>query len=232
MNPFEDFVRFIECELALLASDREKKRAEIDMRQSVTLLDREREKGDMLKKHIAQLHKDMHAYELESRTHAQREKEVRQRLDITRNAKEYDASRREIEELERTRDACEDRLMEKLVAYEEAQKEFDDRREELEAAVEGRQQIVREKQERIRELESKKNELVETCSELRSAVSPEFLEKYDRMKETVTDPFIPVIGSHCSACNFEVAQKDLILIHKHLFVACKNCYRMLYEPLG
>lgn len=231
MNPFENFVRFIECELALSAIEKEKKLGEKDLQNGIEQLDREHEKIDLLKKRVMQLQKDMHAYELESRGYVQREKDARQRLEITRNAKEYAACQHELEELEHMRDACEDRLLETLGLYEAAQKEYVDRREELEAGVEKQQAIVTEKREHIHALDVRHSQTVEKCIELRKSVNPEFLEKYERMKRVVADPFVPVSGQYCSACNFQIAQKDLIDINKHLFVECKNCYRMVYEPV-
>lgn len=228
MNPFENFIRFVECELASLANRKEKKRGETDLETANALLASERQKIDLFKERIATLQKNMHSYELESRMYVQREKEVRQRLDITRNAKEYAACQHELEEIAHMRDVNEDRLMETLRAYEAAQADYEDKRESLEAEVQKQRAAVFEKQKHNLELESAGRELAHRCIELKKTVCAELLEKYDHMKKTVADPFVPVREHYCSACNFQIAQKDLIQIHKHLFVECKNCYRMLY----
>lgn len=59
-------------------------------------------------------------------------------------------------------------------------------------------------------------------------IPPEWAQKYERMRQSVEDPIVPVINNCCSSCYYGVLHHDLSLLKRHMIVSCRNCYRLLY----
>lgn len=66
-------------------------------------------------------------------------------------------------------------------------------------------------------------------SEISAQVSPEWLNRYESMRETVKNPIVPVTQSSCSSCFYTITAQDLMRIKRSGLLPCKSCYRLLYS---
>lgn len=227
-NPFNDFIQFIECDRALYQSEKLKNLLLAEIQALTDSIAAATQKVDEVKASVSALKFKVHSHETDIKTKRARATELAARLDRISNPKEYTATTKEIEELGRSEAAFEEELFEFWQTYEEAQASFDKQYEAYKAWVLGQQELIDDKKKNVARIELDLQRLAKERAEIESAVKPEFLQDYYQMKRSVPDPYVPVEGSHCSACRYEISLSDLAQTRKHVFVSCRDCFRKLY----
>lgn len=66
-------------------------------------------------------------------------------------------------------------------------------------------------------------------NEALSQVPAEWQTKYTRMLNSVSNPIVPVNATVCGACFYTIVEKDLHRIKAGDILACRSCYRLLYN---
>jgi len=66
-------------------------------------------------------------------------------------------------------------------------------------------------------------------NEALSQIPAEWQARYARMLNSVTNPIVAVNSSVCGACFYTVVEKDLHRIKTGEILACRSCYRLLYN---
>lgn len=107
-------------------------------------------------------------------------------------------------------------------------------REYTSKSEETTQQIV-EIEKTEQEITSKEKVLSESIEQARAqrpdkekGLPTEWLEKYAIMRESVSNPVVPVINDSCSACFYSLTAQDLSRVRRNGILQCKQCYRFLY----
>jgi uncharacterized protein len=227
-NAFTQFISFIEEDRFLRIAQENYKQAEIQAKALQAQFADEHDRMAALKSYTHNLHKQMLFYELESKSQRTRQDEIRNKLVFVENPKEYTALHKELEELERSNQKCEDQLFNAWQAYEAAQVDyekkllkFQDLKREHELSLNNAHAELKRLSQEIETHERQR-------AYLEKNVNPELLQEYRTMRLSVDNPVVPVENNHCSACYYHIAQQDLARLRHHILVPCKECYRKLY----
>jgi hypothetical protein len=70
---------------------------------------------------------------------------------------------------------------------------------------------------------------IENRKQLLAVVPEEYLTRYERMRESVHNPVVPVENNACGGCFFPLTTHDIIDIRQRKIVTCKDCFRLLYK---
>lgn len=92
------------------------------------------------------------------------------------------------------------------------------------------QSSKKELQHALDQLQNVINTMVNQRAEYLTGFPQEWLERYNQMKDRVSDPVVPVDRGACSACFHGLVGTDLALLSRRVFLPCKGCYRLLYLP--
>jgi len=180
------------------------------------------------KEHVHTLRKMVDAKELEMKSLDEQEKVVRVKLSSVSNEKEYQALKNEANSLKKQQHDYEETLIEVWNTFETAQKEFEKKDQEITTK---KDEVEKQLQEKQKEMEISQKSLDGSMQE-RSAkeknVPEEWLEKYGRMRNSVTNPVVAVLGGSCGVCFYKIPDQDALLIKRQKLIQCKGCYRFLY----
>ncbi len=183
---------------------------------------------ETVKKRLSTAKKEVDAKELEMEELGQKQKNKEQQLDRVSNQREYQSLTHEIEKLKQAQHAFEEQLLQVWHVLEATTREYTIKSEET------AQQIM-QAEKAMEELASKAQALTESIDQARAqrpdkekGLPVEWLEKYALMRESVSNPVVPVINDSCSACFYSLSAQDLSRVRRNGILQCKQCYRFLY----
>lgn len=87
-----------------------------------------------------------------------------------------------------------------------------------------------ERQREVDELQHSINDMLIQRPTYLTGFPQEWLDRYNQMKDRVSDPVVPVDRGACSACFHGLIGTDVALLARRVFLPCKGCYRLLYLP--
>jgi predicted nucleic acid-binding Zn-ribbon protein len=192
--------------------------------------DHETAQIDSIKTMMINLQKSMNAFELEGRSLREREKDVRRKLDLVKNEKEFFGLKKEQEELISKQEATENAFLTAMQQLEAATVQYDKAVKDAAPWFAEQDKLIAAQQEKIHQMEEQRDYLKTECAARREEAPVEMREQYESLKQNMRDPYVPLSGNHCSVCNTEVPQKDMGTLRRNVLVPCKTCYRMLYLP--
>ena len=59
-------------------------------------------------------------------------------------------------------------------------------------------------------------------------IPEEWIEKYERMRNSVPDPVASIEDQVCKACFYTATNQEIELLKRKKLLQCKGCYRFLY----
>ena len=183
---------------------------------------------DSKKQVLLQLQKNIDSLEIDAKFFDEEEKTKRARLENIKNQKEYSALEFEMEHARKNRIKIENKITEFWYQLEQLKNEYEN---EQSIVVQKEEQFAKDlsaKQSQIQDLIIQVNVLNEKRKSISDKIPVEWLEKYERMKNKVEDPIVPVINGSCSACYYTVLHQDFLKLKKSGVLPCRNCYRFLY----
>lgn len=152
----------------------------------------------------------------------------RKALDLVKNQKQYVAIEKEIKALSTQMEELDDELVAAWDTLEKAKKEQETKTPEINIQIEAQLELVQVKETKATQIKKECSELVSQRKEAASALSPEWLTKYEHMKGRVEDPIVPVLNNSCSACFYLIPPQDLARLKREAILPCRSCYRLLY----
>jgi predicted nucleic acid-binding Zn-ribbon protein len=156
------------------------------------------------------------------------EAQKRLQLDAVKNQKEYKAFQSEIESLAAQRNKQEEESLKHLYLIDKLKAELETLQQ---SDTEKHAILEHDKQIKADNLAHLQTTLLETVQKRETAIQhvpSEWRIQYERMKQSVPDPIVPVLDGSCSACYYAVLFHDLAKLKKSQLVVCRNCYRFLY----
>ncbi len=172
--------------------------------------------------------KDADMLQLQANSLREEEERKRQRLDSIRDQREYMALEKELSGLMRKRQDLDDSAIKSWHRLEKAEEEQDNavatheqKHDELKQLITTDEQAINEMQARIEQCEAQREAYALTIPE-------EWRVRYNRMRNQVPDPIVPIHGTSCSVCFYNALHQDVLKLKKQEILPCRNCYRFLY----
>ncbi|MBS1987591.1 hypothetical protein JST56_01200 [Candidatus Dependentiae bacterium] len=172
--------------------------------------------------------KDADMLQLQANSLREEEERKRDRLDSIRDQREYMALEKELSGLMRKRQELDDAAIKSWIRLEQAEDDqnnsvamHEQKHNEIKLLIADDEQAIRDMQEKIQQYESQREAYALTIPE-------EWRVRYNRMRNQVPDPIVPVHGTCCSVCFYNALQQDVLKLKKQEILPCRNCYRFLY----
>jgi len=183
---------------------------------------------DQAKKNCLETKKKVDEEELIANDFKEKEETKKKALDKTKNEKEYRAIEKEIKSISQKRIDQEDVLIKTWHQYDLIKKQTEEEQEAKEKQIQEIEEKINLQQKEILDLNEKLTKLNDDRNLALKHIPAEWLHKYNRMKENVPNPIVPVIENSCSACYYHVIRQDLQKLKNAGVLLCRNCYRFLY----
>jgi predicted nucleic acid-binding Zn-ribbon protein len=181
-----------------------------------------------LKHETIEAKKHVDLQELNAKDLREREKSRRAALDNVKNQKEYVAVEKELSNVTQQLSEQEDALEKAWHSLDLAKKKEESETVTLKQKIETLQNEIKKEEETIKKLNEDLEKINEEKSEYEKDVPQEWLKKYNRMREKVSDPIVPVMNTSCSACYYSIPPQDMNRLKKNVLLLCRSCYRLLY----
>ncbi len=226
--PFQRFLDLVHLDQQINKLVHEQKQLQQESLTYKERIDQLKTDLETVKKRLSTAKKEVDAKELEMEELGQKQKNKEQQLDRVSNQREYQSLTHEIEKLKQAQHAFEEQLLQVWHVLETTTREYTIKSEET------AQQIM-QAEKAMEELASKAQALTESIDQARAqrpdkekGLPVEWLEKYALMRESVSNPVVPVINDSCSACFYSLSAQDLSRVRRNGILQCKQCYRFLY----
>ncbi|MCL4361213.1 hypothetical protein M1446_02550 [Candidatus Dependentiae bacterium] len=229
LNPFELFIQLVEFDKKLIENQRRKEliQAEIDE------LKKQIEDGQLNLAKIEQvyhtLQKKVHSLELDLKVTDEQIKKAQNRLDNAANPKEYYSSTNELQKLNLKRSEIDDSLLTLYSEVEVAKKDFQTAVQEFKKFNEENSKLVTDKEQILKAFNEEIDKAEKERPSKLEGFPKEWLEKYNNMKKSVSNPVVQVTANTCSACFYSVNPADMAALKHNKLISCKDCYRLLYR---
>jgi predicted nucleic acid-binding Zn-ribbon protein len=152
----------------------------------------------------------------------------RTRLDNVTNQKEYKGFEKEVENLSRQRSFQEEQVVKQWFTVDALKKEVETKEQAATKITAEKEHDITVKQDIIKELEAKLIATQQARVIALGLLPKEWITQYERMKNSVADPMVPVLDTSCSACFYAIPYQDVTKVKKGNVIICRNCYRFLF----
>lgn len=197
---------------------------ETDLKQ-IPLLENEIK---ILENEILKQKKNLALLELNAKSLRENEKKQKNKLELISNPKEYKSLEKEIRAIELNSLEQEDELLRTWRKLEDLQQKFEQNKIQSDEKMKQLKESSLAQNESLKDQIKKSKELNEKRLNAIKDIPAEWLSKYERMKNKVPDPIVPVLNFTCSACYYSVLHQDIAKLKQGQILPCKNCYRFLY----
>lgn len=172
--------------------------------------------------------RNVHAEELQAKSLRDEEEKKRKQLENCKNQAEYVGFKKELDLLKRQLEAQDDLVINAWHHLDSATKNVDtlekknaDRTAELKIKID-------QKSAEIKQIKENREIIVADRAKIAQSVPEEWLTRYKRMQNSVSDPIVPMHQSSCSACYYAVLKQDFNKLKQSGLLPCRQCYRFLY----
>lgn len=187
---------------------------------------------DAQKRVLIDAQKNVHATELSARELKDNEERKRKLLDNAREQKEYMALKREIETISHKRLELDDTLMKQWYDVEQLKETVTSIEANKDEHLARLSHDIQVKKENVTHLTHKRDQTSTERVQALALLPLEWIAKYNRMYESVSDPIVPVVNGNCSSCFYTVLHHDLSKLKSAQVIVCRSCYRLLYHDLA
>jgi len=157
-----------------------------------------------------------------------KELELKKKLDLVANQKEYKSLEKELLALHEKRMQHEQDLLSLWNKLDQLEKSYESKRLSHEDVVNKLTDEMQLNQKDIATLSTQLDELLVQRELKQQSVPQEWLDMYVNMKGRVSNPVVQVISDSCDACFYSVTPRDLQHLRQNKLLQCRDCYRLLY----
>ena len=228
-NPFYLFIEFVERDQKIEALKKQLQILEQDIAHLKEQDDFQAAAVEAARLVAHALRKNLDNGELEAQELREQEKTKKIRLDVVTSPREYTSLHHELATIEEKLTTHEEALFALWQEYEQAEKLY----RELQATYATSHDVARvaiaDKKSRFGQEHKELESLMIVREQYKERILPEWLERYERMRQSVANPVVPLAERYCSGCSYEIPAQDIIALGHHKIITCKNCYRLLYS---
>lgn len=225
---FQKFIDLVTFDQSLVKIERDIKKVQ-ECGQSL-LYDIKRLDADFLDVKIAkdQARKAVDEKELYMKVLESKELELKEKMSVLSNQKEYKSLQKELYVLNEKRLHHEQELLVLWNKYDLFEKSYETKFQSHEHALSQLNNELALNQKEIAQLTTQLDQTLIQRELKLQPVPQEWLDMYVNMKGRVSNPVVPVVGQACDACFYSVTSRDLQALKKNQLLQCRDCYRLLY----
>ena len=228
-SSFELFLDLITFDQSLHETEKKLALALTQVEQVKSLQKRLLSEQEAVRAHVHALKKEVDVKEREMKELDTQEKSAKSRLGSISNQKEYQALKDEALVLKKKQHDYEATLMTVWSTYETAQKELQKHESEFESHCAHLAQELSQHEAIINESKA----FLDAASHERRAkeqgVPEAWLLTYSRMRNSVKNPVVKLVGDSCSACFHSLTIHDAQTLKTLQLLQCKGCFRFIYD---
>lgn len=180
-------------------------------------------------KAVFTLQKEANLKELQLKELKEIEARKRKHLDSANDQKTYKALEREVSHAAQQRSRLEEEVTRQLIELDDLKQAHTSLLENKDGIVAKIKHDIQIKEENLAHAQEKLSQTYQRRADAFAILKPEWQAQYERMKQRVPDPVIPVLNGSCSSCFYVILFHDLAMLKKGSVLVCRNCYRFLYH---
>jgi len=228
-NPFYAFIAVVEVDQKIdqLLNQSNQRKAEIEQLNSQ--LKAEQAIVAQEKEQIQTLNKQIALHELEIKNSRARQEVLTPQRDFAASAKEGKAFDVEIAALKVKQQQAEEAVFSLWTSVEAAEQRLQTLEQQLAVFTEKVGQVVAAKSVEAQTFAHETAELQQDRPRLVAGAPVEFMTKYESMRQSVSNPVVPLVGDMCGGCSTQITGTDIAQLRRHVLLPCKECYRLLYS---
>ena len=225
---FQKFIDLVTFDQSLVKIERDIKKMQ-EIEQSF-LVDMKRLNEDFVDVKSAkdQARKAVDEKELYMNILNSKELELKNKLDVVANQKEYQSLQKELSLLHEKRMQHEQDLLALWNRFDLLDKNYESKHKAHEDVVAQLNNEIQTTKKEISELTIQLDEQLAQRELKKQPVPQEWLDMYVNMKGRVSNPVVPVVADSCDACFYSVTPRDLQHLRQNKLLQCRDCYRLLY----
>ena len=226
--PFQKFIKLVEFDQGIRLLDQQKSTVQSEIADHESHLKKLSDELDVAKRHQDAMQREVTRYEQEMADLVAKQREKEQLLDRTTNARESRPIYQEIETVKVKQFQLEEQVLSAWNKLENSQREYQQLKHKIDEKITAEQSALDQAQQKLQTLISTIEQDLKKSTEMQEGIPVEWLEKYEIMRRTVSNPVVPVKNNSCSACFYPIIAQDLARLRHHALLQCKDCYRFLY----
>ena len=230
--PFQKFIKLVEFDQGIRLLEQQRTTVQSEIAEHESHLKKLSAQLDVATNHRDAMQRDVTRYEQEMASLVAKQREKEQLLDRTTNARESRSIYQEIETIKVQQFQLEEHILSAWNKLENSQREYQQLKSGIDEKITAEQSALDQAQQKLQTLTHTIEQDLIKSTELQEGIPAEWLEKYEIMRRSVSNPVVPVKNNSCSACFYPIIAQDLARLRHHAMLQCKDCYRFLYmEPL-
>ncbi len=226
--PFQKFIKLVEFDQGIRLLDQQKATVQSEIADHESHLKKLSDELDVAKRHQDAMQREVTRYEQEMADLVAKQREKEQLLDRTTNARESRSVYQEIETVKVKQFQLEEQVLSAWNKLENSQRDYQQLKQKIDEKITAEQSALDQAQQKLQTLISTIEQDLKKSTEMQEGIPVEWLEKYEIMRRTVSNPVVPVKNNSCSACFYPIIAQDLARLRHHALLQCKDCYRFLY----
>lgn len=228
-SPFDLFIDLITFDQSLHKKEQEIIALETVVEELEDKLDAAKADFDKEQFEVHDAKKAVDQEELAMQELEEKAKKIQERFSHASNNQEYLAVKKESEEIQQAQMDVEAAVITAWNNLENAQKNTASREKAFEETKEKIAAEIEEQQKKVDALEVQFQAVQKERKDKIAGIPEEWLEKYQRMSTTVSDPVSPVEDQNCKACFHTLTSQEMTQLARKKLLQCKGCYRFLYS---
>ena len=172
--------------------------------------------------------KKVQTEELQAQSLRAEEEHKRKQLDQCKNQAEYVGFKKELDKIKNHLEEQDDLVINAWHHLETATKNVDALEKKNASRNAELTEKINQATTEIQAIKEAREKITHERTQIAQSVPEEWLVRYKRMQNSVTDPIVPVHQSSCSACYYAVLKQDFNKLKQSGLLPCRQCYRFLY----
>ncbi|MBI2774673.1 hypothetical protein HYX58_01565 [Candidatus Dependentiae bacterium] len=226
--PLSKFIDLIQYDQSIVSAEKERTKLQHELHTHKHEFDVLQISMENAKQHLHDMRKEVDVKEREMADLDEQEKGKKARLEQSSSQREYESLKHEIETVKKKQLGLEDGLIAAWKTYEVTQKETEEKKAFCVKRSAELDVVIQEVMQKIAAIDGKIKELLVVRVQKEEGIPAEWLEKYASMRLKVSNPVVPVHNGSCSACFYQISQKDISELRKNKLLVCRDCFRFLY----
>ena len=229
-NQLELLVKLQTCDLAILKAQKMQEEHPQRIKQLEDALEKERKEFESKEKQLEEVKKKRIGKEQALAIEEEKVRKARERLTAVKTNKEYQASLKEIETIEKQNLKIEEEILVTMEESDQIERNLEKIKSQFKLTVEKTEEEKEALEKQIEECKKEIEEQKKVNDEIVSQIKSESLDIYKKIKQKRSElTVVPVEDSCCQGCHMNIPPQMFNEVKKcQTIIKCPHCSRILY----
>jgi predicted nucleic acid-binding Zn-ribbon protein len=227
-HPLSVFIAFVEYDQTVVALEKKIRENEQQLTIMVEGQYTTQQLLETTERTVTEARKQVTAQELQLCVLEERAKTLKKKLENSSSSKEFFSLTKEVDALAHEQELQENKVLDAWRILDKRTIELVATKKSTAEALQTQEVSTKDQQAQLTDATNQLVVMKQRLQDNAAAVPEEWLQKYMRMRELVSNPVVSVMQDYCSGCCYPVTLNDMSRLHKNALLECKNCFRFLF----